>query len=213
MYLPLENIRLLSEEEVKNQGRHPALDDLLELAAGHFEAATREHVGRCASCQGQIEEIQSIGAALQACDFAEPSEACVLRAIRIPEQQPRPVAAGLTEKIAQLVRVLAVPAFAPALAGVRSTASPSRRMLFGSEDIEVEVEVAKRAVAGQAVLTDGASPVGLVGIEQAGDRVAERPIGEFGTFRFDGGYEPPFDIVLDLVDERIRVPIRSEPSP
>jgi len=189
----------------------PSFEDLIGFLDEKLVPAEADRVARhlaegcdqCASDQRWYRAVQSVTVND---DSVAPPAWVLKRALRIFETSARP---GLAERVGQAIAALMFDSLArPALAGVRSTETATRQLLYRAEPFSVDLHVvpaehAKLDVIGQ-VLRDGEAAfesVGHLRVELVrGDAVPlNASTNELGEFKLNG-------IDPGHVDLRIHVP-------
>lgn len=193
------------------------LVDFLDRRLDETEAAlVATHLAtKCAACAettGWYERVRVVAASD---DSLAPPSWVFKRALRIfdTQIQHRP---KLTERIGQAIASLVFDSFArPALAGVRSTETANRQLLYRAGDYCVDLQIAPSAHAhadllGQ-VLKEGEpsfeSVSGLkLNIARSGKTVFSAVTDEMGEFKVSGIEQGVYDLRFELSEGSITVP-------
>ena len=192
------------------------LVDFLDKRLEEAEAATvATHLSTscavCAETVGWYERVRVIAASD---DSIEPPSWVLKRAVRVFDtQRPR---ARLTERIGQAIASLVFDSFArPPLAGVRSTETSNRQLLYRAGDYSVDIQIAPAEHAnadliGQ-VLKEGEpsfeSVSGLkLDIARSGRVVFSAVTDEMGEFKVNGIELGVYDLRVQLPEGSITIP-------
>jgi len=188
------------------------LDERLEEAEA---AAVATHLATscsvCAETTGWYERVRVVAASD---DSVAPPSWVFKRALRILDtQRHRP---RLTERIGQAIASLVFDSFArPALAGVRSTETANRQLLYRAGDYSVDLQIApsehSRADLIGQVLKEGEpsfeSVSGLkLDIARSGRIVSSAVTDEMGEFKISSIEQGVYDLRVQLPEGSITVP-------
>lgn len=193
------------------------LVDFLDKRLEEAEAASvATHLAtKCAACAettGWYERVRVVAASD---DSVAPPSWVFKRALRIFDN-PQRHHLGLTERIGQAIASLVFDSFArPALAGVRSTETSNRQLLYRAGDYSVDLQIAPSEHAhadliGQ-VLKEGEpsfqSVSGLkLAIAQRGKIVFSAVTDEMGEFKVSGMEQGVYELRVELSEGSITVP-------
>ena len=184
------------------------------LAPPEAEPVTRHLSSGCTQCGADREWYLAIKATTASDDSSAPPAWILKRAFRIFEAKgTKP---GLVERLGQLVASLVFDSLArPAMAGVRSTETTARQLLYRAADFSIDLQVVPSAssrldLIGQ-VLREGEAAfesVGQLNLElvRAGAPVfssCTNEMGEFTVCDIDSGV---FDLRIKLPEGTITVP-------
>ena len=192
------------------------LVDFLDKRLEEPEAAkVAAHLAtNCAVCAETTGWYQSVRVIAASDDSIAPPSWVFKRALRIFDaQRHRP---GLTERIGQAIASLVFDSFArPALAGVRSTETSNRQLLYRAGDYSVDLQIAPTEHAhadliGQ-VLKEGEpsfeSVSGLkLDITRSGKIFFSAVTDEMGEFKVSGMEQGVYDLRVELSEGTITVP-------
>ena len=165
----------------------------------------------CAETRDWYERVRQVAASDES---IEPPSWVFKRAVRIFENQPsRP---RLVERIGQAIASLVFDSLArPAVAGVRSTETTNRQLLYRAGDYSIDLQVApaerQRADLIGQILKEGEvafeSVAGLrLEITRAGESVFSTVSDEMGEFKVSGVDYGVYDLRIEVDDGSITVP-------
>ena len=168
----------------------------------------------CAACAETTDWYERVRVVAGSDDSVVPPSWVFKRALRIFDtQRHRP---GLTERIGQAIATLVFDSFArPALAGVRSTETANRQLLYRAGDYSVDLQIAPSEHAhmdliGQVLKENEASfesVSGLkLGIALAGKILFSTVTDEMGEFKVSGIEPGVYDLQVKLSEGSITVP-------
>jgi hypothetical protein len=177
-----------------------------DRVAAHLAAGCAE----CAENRAWYEQVLTITASD---DTVEPPQWATKRAFRIFEARrnsPR-----LIERIGQAAAKLVFDSLSrPALAGVRSTETVSRQLLYRAGDYSIDLQIApaqhSRADLTGQVLKEGEaafhSVAGLeVKLSREGELIDSTSANHMGEFTIHGVECGRYDLVVEVVEEEIRI--------
>jgi hypothetical protein len=192
------------------------LIDYLDCKLGQNESArVAAHLATgcpaCAETRSWYEHIREVAVGDES---TEPPSWVFKRAVRIFENQPaRP---RLIERLGQAVASLVFDSLArPALAGVRSTETTNRQLLYRAGDYSIDLQIApaehQRADLIGQVLKEGESAFESVSglrleIIRGGESVFTTASDEMGEFKIDGLDYGLYDLRIELGGGSITVP-------
>ena len=186
------------------------LDDRLTVAeaesvAAHVEAGC----DRCAETRDWYENVRLIASSDES---VEPPPWILKRAIRIFENQPRP---GVMERIGAAVASLVFDSFArPAVAGVRSTETAARQMLYraGNYSVDLQIESSGQSLCelkGQ-VLREGEAAfesVRRLTLELTGESETRSAVtDQMGEFAFGAVRPGDYELRIKMAEGTITIP-------
>jgi hypothetical protein len=187
------------------------LDDQLTVAEG---AAVAEHLqSGCTSCAETRDWYENVRLIASSDDSVEPPPWILKRAIRVFENQhSRP---GVVERIGAAVASLVFDSFSrPAVAGVRSTETAARQMLYraGNYSIDLQIESSGQSLCelkGQ-VLREGETAfesVRRLALELAGESETRSAVtDQMGEFAFGGVRPGDYELRIKMVEGTITIP-------
>lgn len=168
----------------------------------------------CADCAESRDWYQQVRKVAASDDTVTPPPWVLKRAVRIFDtQRDRP---KLPARIGQAIAKLVFDSFArPALAGVRSTETANRQLLYRAGDYSIDLQIApsehtRADLIGQ-VLKEGdptfESVAGLnFGIARGGETVFSAVTDEMGEFKVSGLEQGLYDLRVELSEGSITVP-------
>lgn len=197
----------------------PSFERLIDFLDKRLEAAEAASVAthlaaNCPACAETIGWYERVRVVAAADDSVAPPSWVFKRALRIfdaQRQRPR-----LTERIGQAIASLVFDSFArPALAGVRSTETHNRQLLYRAGDYSVDLQIApsehaRADLIGQ-VLKEGEpsfeSVSGLkLDIARSGKIVFSAVTDAMGEFKVSGMEQGVYDLRVELPEGSITVP-------
>src|SRR6185503_4309999 len=125
--------------------RCPSLEKLIDYLDNRLAQPDRAGVGGhlatgCAACGETRDWYASVRLAASTDDSVAPPPWVLKRAVRIFDEAQRP---RLAERIGQAIASLVFDSFArPALAGVRSTETTNRQLLYRAGDYSIDLQIA-----------------------------------------------------------------------
>ncbi len=167
----------------------------------------------CAPCAETTDWYERVRVVAASDDSLVPPSWVFKRALRIFDtQQHHP---GLTERIGQAIASLVFDSFArPALAGVRSTETANRQLLYRAGDYSVDLQIAPSEHAhvdliGQVLKEDEASCESVSGLKLdialAGKILFSAVTDEMGEFKVSGIEPGVYDLQVELSEGSITV--------
>ena len=192
------------------------LIDFLDKRLEEPEAArVASHLATsCATCAETTDWYERVRVVARSDDSVVPPSWVFKRALRIFDtQRHRP---GLTERIGQAIATLVFDSFArPALAGVRSTETANRQLLYRAGDYSVDLQIAPSEHAhidliGQVLKENEASFESVSGLKLdialAGKILFSTVTDEMGEFKVSGIEPGVYDLQVKLSEGSITVP-------
>jgi hypothetical protein len=187
------------------------LDDRL---AEPDRAGVADHLATgCLACGETRNWYASVRLATSTDDSVAPPPWVFKRAIRIFDAAQRP---RLKERIGQAIAWLIFDSFArPALAGVRSSETANRQLLYRAGDYSIDVQIAPseetRAVLIGQILREGESNFESVSGLKLEIVQGERPVSssvtdEMGEFKFSGVEHGVYKLRIELSEGSITIP-------
>lgn len=199
--------------------RCPSFERLIDYIDGQLSKTDAETVEShlsegCAHCTADRDWYNKLKATTAADNSTNPPPWVLRRAVRIFESHRG--APGLIERVGQAIASLVFDSFArPSLAGVRSTETASRQLLYraGEFSIDLQVVPADRALVnllGQ-VLREGElafESVGRLELEliRDGKTIQSVATNELGEFLLSGIEPGVFDIRIRIPERTVTVP-------
>jgi hypothetical protein len=198
--------------------RCPGLEKLIDYLDNRLAEPDRADVGRhlatgCTACGETRDWYASVRVAASTDDSVAPPPWVLKRAIRIFDAAPRP---RLAERIGQAIASLIFDSFArPALAGVRSSETANRQLLYRAGDYSIDLQIAPseetRAVLIGQILREGESNFESVSglkleIVQGETPVSSAVTDEMGEFKISGVKHGVYDLRVELSEGNITVP-------
>ncbi|MCI0486783.1 MAG: hypothetical protein L0229_09305, partial [Blastocatellia bacterium] len=125
----------------------PSFERLIDYLDGHLGALEASRVAahiesECLRCAANREWYEKVRLLAASDDLPEPPPWVLKRALRIFEN--RPVRPRLVERLGQMVASLVFDSLArPAIAGVRSTETSNRQLLYRAGDYSIDLQVAQ----------------------------------------------------------------------
>jgi hypothetical protein len=178
--------------------RCPSFERLLDYLDGKLAASESSSVqahlaSDCVSCAASRQWYQQVRAVAAADDTVEPPAWVLKRALRIFDQQrPRLGERSTVERMKDAVAALVFDSFArPAVAGVRSTETSNRQLLYRAGDYHLDLQIAPAGpsrpdLIGQVLREGDATfasvaemPLALLRGEQAKYEITTNEMGEF----------------------------------
>ena len=199
--------------------RCPSFERLIDYLDGRLAAAEASRVtahieSGCRNCAANREWYEKVRFVAGSDDMPEPPPWVLKRALRIFEnRQARP---HLVERLGRAVASLVFDSFAlPAVAGVRSTATSDRQLLYRAGDYSIDLQVAPSSQAradliGQ-VLREGEasfSSVAAIRLElsREGEVIFSTATNEMGEFAFNNLGQGEYDLLVETTEGSITVP-------
>ncbi len=186
------------------------LDGQIASAEAGFVKTHLEGCERCAAVGQWYEKVRTIAASD---DMIEPPSWVARRAIRLFET--RRSQSGLKEKLGRLVASLIFDSQAqPAVAGVRSTETMNRQLLYEADNYSIDVQISlseepRAGLVGQILRKDDTEfesvsriPLDLI---REGETVRSTLTSETGEFSINEVDFGEYDLRIDLVDVSITV--------
>ena len=197
----------------------PSFERLIDYLDGQLDQVEAEPLAAhmasgCEQCSGSADWYRRVRTVAATDNSVEPPAWVMKRALRIFEtQHSRP---RLFERIGRSVAALVFDSLAqPAVAGVRSTETASRQLLYQAADYSIDLQVARstesRANLIAQVLRENQprfeSVAGLtVELIHAGERVAKTTTNEMGEFTIGDIAAGAYDLRVETNDGTITVP-------
>jgi anti-sigma factor RsiW len=199
---------------MKSSSKHLTFARLADLAEGRLTAeelaAARGHLGGCADCSRQAEELQRVTGLMRADTTEDAPRDVLFNAIRMFRSRP-PVAAETPSLLRRLVASLSFDSGArtPAF-GLRSgAAAAARQLLFSAGDLDVDLRLAPSgegwAVSGQVLGECAAGRVELFA-EGDGGPAASADLNDLCEFTLPTVPAGTYALRLTLGDAEIEVP-------
>lgn len=187
------------------------LDERLDEAESSEVAA--HLAGGCAPCTETAGWYQRVRLIAVSDDTIAPPSWVFKRALRIAEKQRN--LSPLVERLGQAIASLVFDSFSgPVLAGVRSTETADRQMLYRAGDYSVDLQItpsenSRADLIGQ-VLEEGAAFETVSGLKldilSGGKVVVSAVTGEMGEFKISGMKHGLYDLRVELPEGNITVP-------
>lgn len=198
--------------------RCPSFERLIDYLDNQLDSAEAERLAAhlsagCPQCAETCDWYERVRAIASGDESIEPPLWVFKRAVRIFENKPtRP---RFVERIGQVVASLIFDSLAqPAIAGVRSTETTNRQLLYRAGDYSIDLQVAPAEnlcadLTGQ-ILKEGElafeSVSGLqLEISRRGEPVFSTMTDDLGEFRIDGVDYGLYDLRIDVEDGSITV--------
>ena len=185
-----------------------------KLDRGEADRLTAHLSAGCPHCAETRDWYERLLAIAASDESTAPPPWVIKRAVRIFESQPsRP---RLVERIGQAVASLIFDSLArPAIAGVRSTETTNRQLLYRAGDYSIDLQVApaehlRADLVGQ-ILKEGEAAFESVSglrleITRKGEPIFSTVTGDLGEFKISGVDYGVYDLRIDLGNGSITVP-------
>jgi hypothetical protein len=196
----------------------PAFEQVIDYLDGKLTPAQTERVAAhlasdCAACAATRTWYERLRAVTASDDTVAPPAWVAKQAVRIFDTARRP---RFVERLGQAIATLVFDSFArPQLAGIRSTETANRQLLYRAGDYSIDLQIAPATdgrgdLIGQ-VLREGESTfesVGNLRLDIARDNqplysTVTDQMGEFKISEIDYG---TYDLRIELADGRITIP-------
>ena len=197
----------------------PSFEQLIDFLDRRLDeadaAAIATHTASCSACADVTGWYGRVRGITASDDSIAPPSWVLKRAVRIFDSQRRS-SPGLTERIGQVIASLVFDSFArPALAGVRSTETANRQLLYRAGDYSVDLQIARAEhwqldLIGQVLeggQTSFESVSGLkLDITRGGGVVFSAVTDEMGEFNVSGIEPGVYDLRVQLPEGSITLP-------
>ena len=202
----------------------PSFEQLIDHVDGKLTPASADsvatHVADCEFCAKEHSWYRQVRTLAATDDSTAPPPWVLKRAVRIFEGAPsRP---RLAQRIGQVVASLVFDSFArPQLAGVRSTETASRQLLYRAGEYSIDLQVAPSAESSKAgatgadligqVLREGETTFQSVGglrlqVARGGEAAHVTVTDPMGEFKISNVVYGVYDLRVELADGQITVP-------
>jgi hypothetical protein len=195
----------------------PSFERLIDFLDSRLDEAQAAPVAahlstNCTSCNESRDWYLRVKTIAASDDSVAPPAWILKRAVRIFDTERHPRRAT---RIRQAIASLVFDSFArPALAGVRSTETANRQLLYSAGDYTVDLQVATEQAGadliGQVLRKGEAGFDSVAGlnleVKRAGDVVLSARTDELGEFRFSGLEHGVYDLRIELSEGSITVP-------
>lgn len=196
----------------------PSFERLIEYLDDHLTIAEAERVrahlaSGCQSCAASRQWYENARAIAANDDSIEPPPWVLKRAVRIFDAQRE--RAGRIERIGSRVASLIFDSLArPAAAGVRSTASANRQLLYRAGDYSIDLQVAasgqsRADLTGQVLRVGEAAFESVAGLPlelaHEGETICSTVTDEIGQFIISGVDFGQYDLRVETPEGRISV--------
>ena len=199
--------------------RCPSFERIIDYLDNRLTEAEASRVaahlgGDCAVCGESRDWYQRVRSVASSDDTAAPPPWVLKRAVRIFESQgDRP---GLAARIGQAVASLVFDSFrSPALAGVRSTETANRQLLYRAGDYSIDLQIApsehtRADLIGQVLKESEPSFASVAGLKldvARGDKIVCSTVtGAMGEFKVSGMEHGVYDLRVELPEGTITLP-------
>jgi hypothetical protein len=168
----------------------------------------------CAACAESRDWYQQVRSVAASDDSVEPPPWVLKRAVRIFDtQRHRP---KLVARLGQAIASLVFDSFAhPALAGVRSTETANRQLLYRAGDYSIDLQIVpsehtRADLIGQVLRESDPTFESVSGLKLGiarGDKIVFSAVtGEMGEFKVSGMEQGVYDLRVELSEGSITVP-------
>lgn len=197
----------------------PGFERLIDYLDGHLTQAEASRVSAhiesgCRRCAANREWYEKVRLVAGSDDMSEPPPWVLKRALRIFEN--RQTRSHLIERLGRAVASLVFDSFAkPAIAGVRSTATNDRQLLYRAGDYSIDLQItpasqSRADLIGQ-VLREGEasfSSVAAIRLElsRGGEVLISTATNDMGEFAFNNLGQGEYDLLVETTEGSITVP-------
>lgn len=197
----------------------PSFERLIDYLDSRLPEAEAKGVathlaGNCTACAESRDWYQQVRIVAKTDDSVEPPAWVLKRALRLFETQGhRP---KLAARLGQAIASLVFDSFArPALAGVRSTETPNRQLLYRAGDYSIDLQIAPSehahaSLIGQLLRESEATFESVSGLKldiaRGGKVFFSAVTDEMGEFQVSGIEQGMYDLRVELLEGSITVP-------
>jgi hypothetical protein len=196
----------------------PGFEELIDYADGRLAAdreplVTSHLTAGCSDCAGTLQWYEIVRATTARDELVAPPRWLLNRAFRIFDQKVH--RASIAQRIAQGVATLVFDSLArPATAGVRSTETSNRQLLFKSGEYSLDLRITQAGrsgcnVIGQLLKESDPGFDSVAGLRvvfaQAGETALSVATDEIGEFKINGVACGRYDLRIELLEGGIGV--------